>query len=711
MRFKLRGKFLLPTTLLLVLGFGASAYISYHFAGRALESTVEEQITQLADNAVRNLSAWLDERRREVRNWTRVRVYHEALRQSLMAKASQKKASQALEAIDEQFGIFEAVSLADPSGRIVSSSQPDAVGVSVADRAFFRRALEGEAAMSRVIVSAVSGEPVFAVASPVDEWGEVKGVLFSMIDLAKFTSKFVDPIQVGDGGYAYLANAAGRMLAYPDPTQVLELDLRDFDFGRAMLARKNGVLRYRYDGVDKMAAFSTEPSTGWMLAVTANESDVLASVQRVGLINLAVAAAVLVLVSLALMLVVRRTVTRPLGSVVRVMKELSAGNVDQRAGIRTHDEIGELSRAVDGFSDVLTDYIDKMKQVGQGDLTIEVTDQSERDELSPALRQMIQNLRLLVEQVHQAAERIASGSGQVSDSSQSLSQGASEQAASLEEITSSITEIGSQAQHNAENASQAAKMVQSFRRAAENGNTQMNEMVAAMEEIDASSQKIARIIKTIDDIAFQTNLLALNAAVEAARAGTHGKGFAVVAQEVRNLAGRSAKAAKETETLIAESTNRVQTGAETVHKTAEALNEIVGGVTRVSDLVGEISAASNEQARGVALIDQGLDQVSRVTHQNTANAEETASAAEELSSQARELRTLLARFQFENGNPGRPPEIGVTEAARPPRRLTHQAPPPPPATGEERPAPSETSVQTIRASQQIDLDDPDFGPY
>jgi methyl-accepting chemotaxis protein len=227
-----------------------------------------------------------------------------------------------------------------------------------------------------------------------------------------------------------------------------------------------------------------------------------------------------------------------------------------------------------------------------------------------------------------------------------MSQGATEQASSLEEITSSINEIAAQTRQNAENASLANRLAGEARESAEKGNGQMSQMVGAMQEINASSQSISKIIKVIDEIAFQTNLLALNAAVEAARAGRHGKGFAVVAEEVRSLAARSAKAARETAEMIEGSAKKVEGGMHIASLTAEALKQIVAAAARVSDLVAEIAASSNEQAQGVAQISTGLGQIDQVTQQNTAHAEESASAAEELSSQSIMMLQLIGTFKL-----------------------------------------------------------------
>jgi methyl-accepting chemotaxis protein len=298
------------------------------------------------------------------------------------------------------------------------------------------------------------------------------------------------------------------------------------------------------------------------------------------------------------------------------------------------------------ISKPIRNLVDSAERIANGDLnlTVDATTKDEVGVLAAAFGKMTDNMNEVLSNIQNASEQVSTGARQVSESSIVLSQGASEQASSVEQLTASLEEIAAQTRLNAENAVQANALADQARANAQQGNDRMKEMLNAMEEINTSSGSISKIIKVIDEIAFQTNILALNAAVEAARAGQHGRGFAVVAEEVRNLAARSANAAKETTDMIEGSIRKVEDGTKIANETASALNQIVDGVAKVANLVNSISEASTEQATGVAQINQGIMQVSQVVQTNSATSEESAAASEELTGQAEMLKQQVGRF-------------------------------------------------------------------
>lgn len=309
------------------------------------------------------------------------------------------------------------------------------------------------------------------------------------------------------------------------------------------------------------------------------------------------------------------------------------------------DEIGILANA---FNEVALNTIEQTKEIqaiATGDLTTEVAIRSENDVMGKTISRLVEELNNLVVSISLSAEQVNSGAKQVADSSTGLSQGATEQASSVEELSASMEEITSQTTQNAENAQKTNELAKGIKKDAEASSERMAEMLKAMDEINTASDNISKIIKSIEDIAFQTNILALNAAVEAARAGQYGKGFAVVAEEVKNLAGKSANAAKETTDLIGSSINKVNAGTKIANESSEALKKIVEGVSQSAEFVAEITSASNEQASALEQVSQGIMEISQVVQSNAAASEETAAASEELSAQADELKKYVGLFK------------------------------------------------------------------
>ncbi|MDR1290301.1 MAG: methyl-accepting chemotaxis protein [Planctomycetaceae bacterium] len=310
------------------------------------------------------------------------------------------------------------------------------------------------------------------------------------------------------------------------------------------------------------------------------------------------------------------------------------------------DEIGDLSRVA---SSVLSDYrgIDAMANaLASGDWRITVNEKSSFDTMNQNLGKMLDQVNHALAGILDDVKEVSEGANGVSNASQTLSAGVQESSASLEQIAASMSQINGQTKANAKSAREACDLATNTTQAAMEGQKAMEKMNEAMLRITKNSEEIQRVIKVIDDIAFQTNLLALNAAVEAARAGAHGKGFAVVAEEVRNLAARSAKAAKETSELISTSGHEIEVGGDVAEHTSKVLNEIVEQVKQTADIINTIAAASDEQAQGVTQISIGLNQIDAVTQQNTATAEESASAATAMNNMASRLQESVAKFKL-----------------------------------------------------------------
>jgi methyl-accepting chemotaxis protein len=474
---------------------------------------------------------------------------------------------------------------------------------------------------------------------------------------------FISDFSFGKDSYAYMKSRTGKNIAHSTTKSLVngetasELAITDDSYkelaalDEKLIAGGSGIGEYTYMGVTRYVAYCPIEGTNWSLGVAAPKDNVMEGLTPLTnkIVNTSIAFFIL---GIAVAVLVSSYVARPIRTAAAHAYNFATGDFTQELPeklLKRKDEIGLLA--------------DSFKQLGEG------------------MNELLINVKT-------ASDQVASGAKQISDSSMLLSQGATEQASSLEELTASIEEISTQTKLNAENADNANKIAFETQELANVGNDQMKHMLNAMDNINTSSKSISKIIKVIDDIAFQTNILALNAAVEAARAGQAGKGFAVVAQEVRNLAAKSAAAAKETTELIESSINKVNDGSKIANETAEQLKKIVTGISQAADIVSNISVSSNEQASAISQVNQGIMQVSQVVQVNSSTSEEGAAASEELSGQAAMLKEHISKFKLKNDT--------SNDKRNPPVKLEVSEP--------------EKSVKKNKEIK-ISLSDMDFGKY
>lgn len=540
-------------------------------------------------------------------------------------------------------------------------------GKDYSDREYVRQALQGNVYVSEPLISKITGELSIMVATPLyreENYGKsVVGVVY-FVPHETFLNDIVSAIQIGENSRAYMISKSGDTIA--DITldtitvQNIETEAQS-DPSLAELAAihsemrqgKTGFGSYTSGEEQMFAAYApVEGTDGWSIAVTAPQLNYLGSTRDAMVVNIVVIL-IAMLVSIVIALVLAFRISTPMKACADRMKLLVEGDLDTPMPvIKSRDETGMLASStaslVEGLRTVINDIGYLLNEMANQNLDVHT---EYEDVYVGSFRSILLSMRNMKEQLSGAMRQVNHSAGEVSDASnqlaasaQMLGQGTTEQASSVEELASRISVISEQVKNTAKGAVEVREQTHETGEEVLLCNQKMQSLVEAMQRIQESSDEIEKILKTIDDIAFQTNILALNAAVEAARAGTAGKGFAVVAEEVRNLAGKSAVAAKNTSELIENSTDAVHIGMGIAQNTADVLLGVVNSIQAVVESIDAIATVAGDQSEAVEQVSEGINQISVVVQTNSATAEESAAASEELSAEATCLKELVEQF-------------------------------------------------------------------
>jgi len=694
MKANLRTRLLLPTIGSVIVCMGLSSYFSSQKAAEELW----RELLVLSGTVADEVSKGLDDLLGNLRAMTALQAGSEKFVKLLTADDASgetlQEAIDALQAVKGVSGFIEAATIYDVKGNMVTShTGPGKFNVS--EREYFRRAVAGEAYISDPLMSKTIRKPVVVIAAPVRHGGRTLGVLVVGVDLGLFSESMVDPVRIGEGGYAYVVDGKGRVVCHQNKQLILEQDISAFDWGRRMLSMGGGKLSYSFEGQERTDMFAKLKTTGWLVGTSVSAADIAKATGAVRNASLYFGVAGILLVSLAVLVVVNQMLGA-LKQCVSFAGEVANGDLENTLNLGRKDELGHLGESLSIMVGKLRAMIETARhktaeaeeQTAVARQAVAEAEEARRRAETARLGGMIEAAGTLEGVVTVAT----TASGELSGVIRNCSDSSEQQAASINEAATAMEEMNATILEVARNSTEAAETASQARDKAVEGARVVGQVVAGIGQVEAQAQEmkddmnslgrqaegIGRILNVISDIADQTNLLALNAAIEAARAGDAGRGFAVVADEVRKLAEKTMQATQEVGEAISgvqqgtqKNVRNVERSVKTIGEatalagqSGQTLAEIVSMVERAADQVRSIATAAEEQSTASEEITRNVETINQISQDVADSIRHASHAVSEVAEQTQVLRTLVDQLKGgEDGAAALPP--GGVERQRP----------------------------------------------
>ncbi|PID39288.1 MAG: chemotaxis protein [Proteobacteria bacterium] len=620
MKWNLKNKFLIPMLTLIVVGMGFSATISYIKSRNALKSAIFNDAQHVADATSKMMISWINDRKQDVKTWSKADVLKRALKNGFLGEAARESTNQWLTGLTAAYAYYESLSLLDADGTVIASSDAGHIDkFNLKDRGYFRKAMQGQHAISDAIRSRATGNPVFVIAGPVAEGATVKAVFIGVIKIASFSDKFIDTVKIGENGYVYVYDYRGIVIAHPkDKKRILEQNMNDFSFGKEMIAMGSGTIEYEYDGKVRDIAFKKDDLVGWTVVAGADNGDLMAPVKSLGTLNFTLALIVVVSAIIVILFLVSKA-TRPIHSVVERLKDIAQGEGDltQQLEVNTRDEMGEMAT---WFNTFLGNQRTMIKDIADS---------------ATSLAQSSSDLASISRQMSADADEALGKSNTVAASAEEMSANVNSVAAAMEQAATNLNMVATATEQMTVSVGEIA---QNSEKAREITGTAVSKAQGTSQKVDAlgnAAQAISKVTEVITEISEQTNLLALNATIEAARAGEAGKGFAVVANEIKDLAKQTSEATQEIKKQIEEVQRSTQ-------ETVTDIGEISNVIGNVDEIVSSIATAVEEQSVTTREISDNIAQASSGIQEVNATVAQSSEATASIS------RDIIEVNQFSN---------------------------------------------------------------